>query len=266
MRKVVQTRLVRFRHLSPRAIRNGVAVLAMIFCVDVISAGFSAQIQATLTLPAQVADATNGSSIRLPVMSNGAATATARGVLAQDTFQRANQPLWGTASDGQAWGADAARSSVFAVINRAGQVSSGSGIYDAILGPRASDSEVLFSGSVSHFSASNMGVLLRWTDANNLYKVFIDGASLIALKKVAGVVTVLQSVPFAAQDGVPYSMRVRLVGTAISARVWQSGQVEPATWMLLANDTALTAGYDGLRVIVQTGITITITSYLETKA
>jgi hypothetical protein len=127
------------------------------------------------------------------------------------------------------------------------------------------DSEVLFSGSINHFSAANMGALLRWTDGNNLYKVFIDGTNLTAIKKVNGVVSSLQSVPFTAKDGITYSLRVRVMGTGIMARVWQTGQAEPPNWMLIASDNALISGYDGLRLITQTGITISITSFAESK-
>ena len=99
-------------------------------------------------------------------------------MLSRDTFQRADQQFWGTASDGQTWAGDAVKAPVFAIVNHTGQVGNGSGIYDALLGPRAADTQIVFSGSVAHFAASNMGALLRWTDADNLYKVFIDGTNL----------------------------------------------------------------------------------------
>jgi hypothetical protein len=124
----------------------------------------------------------------------------------------------------------------------------------------------IFSGSVSHFTASNMGALLRWTDTNNMYKVFIDGANLIALKKVNGIVTELQSVPFLAQDGRSYTIRARVVGKTIMARAWLTNQAEPSNWMLTATDGDLASGFDGMRLIVQNGITITITAFLESQA
>ena len=62
--------------------------------------------------------------------------------LAQDTFQRPNQAHWGTASDGQTWGGDANTASVFSLVNNSGQVSNGNGIYNAVLGPAATDAEV----------------------------------------------------------------------------------------------------------------------------
>ena len=280
-------RLPHFRRLSPRAVRIGLIALGLILLIDILTARFSPQVQSALTLPPvtfgnsnlQAHHATPASTVRASstavVRSSPSPVATATttatptvataNLLAHDTFQRPNQQFWGKASDGQVWAGDAMQAAVFAIVNHTGQVGNGSGIYDAVLGQSVKDSEALFSGSISHFTASNMGLVLRWTDANNLYKVFIDGSNLKALKIVNGVVTVLQSVPFPAQDGVSYSMRARVVGTSIMARVWQTGQVEPPTWMLIATASDLASGFDGLRLIVQPGITITITTFVESK-
>lgn len=284
-------RLMGGRRLSPRAIRIGLIALGVILLIDLITVRFSAQVQSALTLPR--AEFSTG-AVQLPAMKpvattgatttakTTAATATPQAIatatattttsmppatmLAQDTFQRPNQQFWGVASDGESWVGDAAKTPAFSIVNHTGQVAGGgSAIYDSVLGKQVADSEVLFSGSVSHFAAANMGALLRWTDSNNLYKIFIDGTNLTAIKKVNGAISTLQSVPFAARDGVSYSLRARVVGTSIMARVWQAGQPEPPTWMLIATDNGLTTGFDGLRLIAQTGITITITSFAEMK-
>lgn len=279
------------KQLPPGTIRTAALLIGLILMIDILTVKYFPQVQATLTLPSPAAPNINDPAFSQPVRSGATAvsgtqqshgtkttvattplatttktnTNTPINALAQDTFARADQPLWGTASNGQTWGADAAKAPAFSIANHAGVVSNASGIFDAILGPRTGDSQVVFSGSISHFTASNMGVVLRWTDANNLYKVFIDGTNLTALKKVNGVVTVLQSVPFTAQDGRSYTLHVRIAGTGIAASAWPTGQSEPGNWMLTANDTALTSGFDGLRLIVQNGITIRITSFLETK-
>ena len=277
-------------YLSQRALRTGAIVVGLILLVDIITVRYFPQVQSALTLPPQTNNASNGSALQLPAMTNGATASNSRGtattargsaspvakatattmpaakVLDRDTFARPNQPLWGTASDGQMWSADAAQSTAFSIVNHVGLVSNGSGIFDAILGARVADSEVLFSGSVSHFPASNMGALLRWSDANNMYKVFIDGTDLIALKKVNGAVSVLQSVPFPAQNGRSYTIRARVVGESIMARVWPANQAEPSTWMLTTTDSDLASGFDGMRLIVQNGVAITITSFLESQA
>ena len=281
--------MARARRLSPRAIRIGLLALGLILLLDLLTIHFSDQVQSSLTLPRAVF---NDGAVQLPAMKSAATTGAsstskttaARSIhgvkttattttsslpanlLARDTFQRPDQQFWGVASVGERWAGAAAKTPAFAIVNHTGRVTgSGSAIYDSVLGKQVSDSEVLFSGSVSHFAAANMGALLRWTDNNNLYKVFIDGTNLTAIKKANGAISTLQSVPFAAKDGVSYTLRVRVVGPNIMARVWQTGQAEPPNWTLIATDTALATGFDGLRLIAQTGIAITITSFAELK-
>ena len=182
-----------------------------------------------------------------------------------DTFQRADSPLWGTASDGQKWGADANTSPNFAIQTKSGRITQGNGVYNAILGPRVADADVVFSGSLSKFQPNdNIGAVLRWTDTNNLYKAYIDGSNLVLLKIVAGNMTTLAAVPFLATANTSYSLHFRAVGSQLMARVWQSNQVEPATWMVQTSDTALTSGFGGIRVVIRDGNNATITAFTET--
>jgi streptogramin lyase len=192
------------------------------------------------------------------------ATATPGTVLGQDTFQRANQSLWGTASDGQKWGGDANTASAFSIAKNAGQIANGNTAYNAVIGQSATDSEVLFTGSISGFNNANLGAALRWKDANNWYKAYINGTNLIIQSKVNGTATTLKSVAFTATAGTAYSIRFRAVGTNLSARVWQAGTTEPTTWQATASDSSLTAGQVGLRVQVASGITAKITSFVAT--
>ena len=191
-------------------------------------------------------------------------TVTPGTTLAQDTFQRPNQALWGTASDGQTWGGDANTQSVFSIVNNTGQVSNATTTYSAVLGPAATDAEVLFTGSMSSYTNDNLGAVLRWTDDNNWYKAYIDGASLIVQKKVSGATTILGSVPFAATAGTSYTLRFRVVGTTLFAKVWQTGTSEPANWMVMVTDTTFFSGFCGLRMLAQNGATATYTSFLAT--
>src|SRR5258708_14270482 len=124
--------------------------------------------------------------------------------LAQDTFRRANQTYWGTASDGQVWGGDANLSTVFSIAGNTGQLANGYTTYSAVLGPPATNVQVLFSGSMSSFTNTNMGAVLRWTDSNNWYKSYIDGTNLVIQKKVNGSPTILNEIAFAAQAGITY--------------------------------------------------------------
>ncbi len=184
--------------------------------------------------------------------------------LAQDTFQRPNQSLWGTASDGQTWGGDANTQSVFSIANNTGQVANATNTYSAVLGPSATNAEVLFSGSMSSFTNNNLGAVLRWTDDNNWYKAYIDGASLIVQKKVSGATTNIGSVPFTATAGTSYTLRFRVVGTTLYAKVWQTGTTEPTNWMVTVTDTTFSSGFCGLRMLAQNGAIATYTSFLAT--
>jgi serine/threonine protein kinase len=188
-------------------------------------------------------------------------------VAAQDTFQRPDQLSWGVASDGQHWSNDALNSAIFSIVNHAGQVAQGKGTFNALLGPKRSDSDVLFVGSVSHFgSGANIGSVVRWTDDGNWYKVLIDGQHLNFLKRVNGKNTQFASMLFTAQDNVHYSIRFRAVGATLVAKVWQSDQQEPHDWMLRATDTSLSSGFDGFRFSIVPGVVETVYSFVETKA
>jgi hypothetical protein len=120
---------------------------------------------------------------------------------------------------------------------------------------------VYATGSLSSFSNSNFGDVLRWTDGNNWYKAFLDGASLIIQKKVAGTTTILARVPFTATAGTSYAIHFRVVGSTLTANVWAASGSEPSGWMVTASDSTFTSGYSGMRFLTQSG-TATVTSFL----
>ena len=270
------------RAVSQRTTRIALFLLGFFLLTDVLAIRFSSEIQATLNastiikiriaapkhqvIPAPAptsASVATVTAVPQPTLTS-AATLPAKGILAQDTFQRPDQMFWGTSSGGQPWGADAKNAPGFSIKNHTGQVIGSNGVYDAVVGSVAVNSEVVFSGSLSQYASSSLGALLRWTDANNLYKAFLGGGQLILLKKVAGVVTVLKTVPFQTQDGVSYTIRFRAVGQQLLAKVWPTAQAEPQTWLLMLTDGDLQSGYDGIRLVVQSGTTATITTYRET--
>ena len=131
-----------------------------------------------------------------------------------------------------------------------------------MLGPLATDSEVIVSGSLSSFKYTNLGTVLHWSDTNDWYKAYIDGTSLVLQKKVKGAYTTLKSVPFAATAGTSYTIDFSIIGTTLSANAWKTGTSEPAGWMATATDSSLSSGYCGLRIQMQSGVTATITSFL----
>ncbi len=149
-------------------------------------------------------------------------------------------------------------------MNHSGQVSTNSNSYSAVLGPAATDAEVLFSGSMSNYTNGNLGAVLRWTDTNNWYKAYITGTTLVVQKKVNGATTIIGSVPFTATAGTSYTLRFRVVGTTLFARVWQTGTTEPTTWQITVTDTTFSSGFCGLRMLAQNGATASYTSFLAT--
>lgn len=256
----------------------GLILIGTFVLVGLISLPFLSRIQAVLmsspmhssskATPTHIATPTQlmPTSITVPVVPTPTTMTAANTpqVLSKDSFQRADSPFWGTASDGQKWGADANTSPNFAVKTMSGHIMQGSGVYNATLGPRITDAEVVFSGSLSKFQPDdNIGAVLRWVDTNNLYKAYIDGSHLILLKIVSGTMTTLASVPFVATINTSYTLRFRVVGSQLLARVWQSNQGEPAIWMVQAHDTALSAGFGGLRIVIRDGNNATITAFTE---
>ena len=269
--------------MSKRSIIFTVVSLCMIG--GLVAGFFSHSIEAALTVQSvNVAQQTNGAAPD-PTATKGGATGqpgktatpgasttptTTNGaiVLAKDTFQRAAQVFWGTASDGRMWGGDANSLEVFSITTGAGQIDHAQGTFNAVLGGLTTNTEVLVSASVNQFVAGgqvNIGAVLRWTNANNWYKALIDGTNLQILSRVNGVTTSLVKMPFPARGGVTYNLRFRVLGANLFARAWPSGQPEPATWMLTVANTALTQGMGGVRVLVQTATIVRVTSFLETS-
>jgi subtilase family serine protease len=198
--------------------------------------------------------------------TTSASTAVTTGLaLAQDAFQGANQTYWGTSSDGQAWGGDANSSTAFSITNNSGQVTNGSTLYSAVLGPVATNAEVLFSGTLNTYTSNTMGAVLHWTDGNNTYRAYLDGASLIVQKIVLGVPVVLGAAPFTATGGTAYNMRFRIVGTTLYAVAWLKGNTQPANWMITTTDITFLTGYCGVSIQeLSSNSTATFTSFQAT--
>ena len=198
-------------------------------------------------------------------------------ILAQDTFQRADQALWGAASDGQSWEGDANKLTVFSIAgsnhtwgqianNRSNQ-GQGEQIYNALLGPTSENVNLVVSGSVDLFRLNaNFGVVLRWKDVNNWYKALIDGSDLIVLKRLNGVTTRLGALRFTALSGKTYTLHFRAIGATLFASAWQSDQSEPDHWMIVVSDMSLVSGQGGVRVVLENNTVIHVASFLETVA
>ncbi|HEV2339675.1 MAG TPA: alpha-galactosidase [Patescibacteria group bacterium] len=195
-------------------------------------------------------------------LPTGSATPTptpVSSILAQDTFVRPNQTFWGSASDGiNTWMGDAQVNSGYSIVNNTGHINNVSSSV-ALIGPSVANAEVLLSGSLSGFNTERFGGVLRYT-SGSYYKTFIDGKNLQLKKHILGSDTTLQSVSFPALANTSYSIRMRVQGTTLSAKVWQTGTPEPANWMITVTDTSLASGQSGTFVNIGSD-TATFTLY-----
>jgi hypothetical protein len=187
-------------------------------------------------------------------------------VIAQDTFFRPNQPLWGTASDSQVWGDDANTAAPpFAIASHTGFLTMGAAgmTYSATLGPSSDDEDVLVLGNMDTTDEScNWGPVARFADANNYYKAYLDGVYFVLQKQLAGTKTVLAQVGHPILPSTYYNIRLQALGSTIRARVWANGLGEPATWDVMATDTDLSSGRTGIRALIPSSSQIHFKSFL----
>lgn len=245
-----------------------IAVLVVLLLIVAGSTGIFYTVLARNNAGTKVATPTTHVNTAVTPHTTPQGSPTAVPVAAQDTFQRADQQFWGTASDGSPWQGDTDNHASFSIKDKAGQIigpTQGGQTLNALLGPVRQDSEVVFSGSVNHFNPNvNIGSMLRWNDEKNWYKALIDGTNLTFLIRVNGVEKHI-SVPFAAKDNTRYTLRFRVVGTTLAARVWQTDQQEPQTWMLRTTDASLPNGTAGLRFRLAPGAVMVVNSFVVTK-
>lgn len=194
----------------------------------------------------------------------------ATNVLAADTFHRPPQAGWGTASDGQPWGADANTSAAFSIAGNSGVMApAATGFQTAALGPTVRDADVLLTASLSTFangtSNNELAAMLRWVDNNHFYKAGMDGNVFrLYVRTSATTSMTLVKMNYPATAGTSYSIRFRVVGTTFMGKVWPSGSAEPAAWMLTATDNSIAAGVCGMRVVFNALVTATFTNFLAT--
>jgi serine/threonine protein kinase len=207
---------------------------------------------------------TTGGVQTTPTRSSSPTTAPAIVTLANDTFHRPDQTLWGTASDGLQWGGDVNISQDCTITALKGQIvrtTSGVSYYTGLLGPSFANGEVLVSGSISQYNPSHLGAILRWIDNGHYYKAFIDGQQFHLIAREGNHAPSLQTIPFVAQPNVPYTIRFRAFDSTLEARVWETGTAEPTTWMVSGIDHTFRVGQGGLRPQLDQNVTLQVSSF-----
>lgn len=259
MPRLRRSLLRRYRLFAPRLLRGGLLLLVLLLLCDGFVALHLPQIQAALTLNTPQSQL-HGSLAHAVVPLNEPQT-----VLASDTFQRTDQPYWGTSSSGQSWLADAQTDRNFAVSHAVGVVNTAPdcAYCEAIVGPVVSNVEVSFSAALTSYNSSALCAVLRWSDANNLYKMVLDGQTLTVWRVMDGMAIPLQSIAFPARAGALYTLRFRTVGTLLSAMAWPTDQPPPTDWQISVLDRALSTGQAGIGVLVQNAAQAQITAFRE---
>jgi hypothetical protein len=186
-------------------------------------------------------------------------------LLVRDTFGRPAQPFWGAASSEWSWGADANTQAAFAIVRGRGRIVGGEGFFTAVIGPTVADLEVEAQTALSQFDQTNFGVVARWKDGGNYYKLLLDGTHLVLMKRVAGRAKTLASRPFSAQVGVFYSLRLLVVGHFLRASAWRTGDQGPHGWLISASDTSLSSGLGGLRVLLHPSVAVEVSLFEEAE-
>jgi serine/threonine protein kinase len=207
-------------------------------------------------------------STHYPASGQNTTPAVTAQLLEQDTFQRPDQTLWGTASDGSLWRGDAATSTDFSIVRHMGKIgraAAGNALYTATLGVAHADAEIRVTLTLDSFTNSHIGVILRYTNDNHYYKALLDGQGLRFLKRIDAQHGPMlgTKLPYIPQPQTPYTIRFRVSGHTLQAKVWQVGTAEPADWMLTAqdNDAGFRSGLGGLRPQIMQGVTLNVSLF-----
>ena len=168
--------------------------------------------------------------------------------LATDTFVRANQSGWGTASDGiNVWSLVRGTTTLAIASNQGTDTVTSGGTFAVIRcgsGTSADTEQVLTFKRQT--SADLSGIVCRYTDNSNWYNVNIGAYTnnLVFSKNVAGSYTDVAfgpSVTPTLADN--YSIRFRCIGTTIQARMWDTTGAEPGTWDINITDSSLSGAH-----------------------
>ncbi|MFF7949146.1 hypothetical protein [Streptomyces griseorubiginosus] len=191
-------------------------------------------------------------------------TVTAVTPAVADTFTRTTANGWGTSDTGQVWtllggansehytqGSEAAHQLTSINVNR----------YDTVTSPAADvDLRADFAtDAVAAGGSQYTGIVARYVDANNLYFARLtftttQAVQIVLQKRVAGVQTDLVTVTATELTHSAFAfftLRFRVIGSALSAKAWPRGTAEPGAWHATVTDSAFSAaGSVGVRSIL----------------
>lgn len=175
--------------------------------------------------------------------------------LAYDSFTRANQSGWGTATDGQVWTMPIGTGTV-AISGNEGTITSALADTDMQLGTNTyTDMELLYRASISN-SGDIIGLEGRFSVSGGQptsYKFLFYSGGVHINKGILGANTNLVNATVTININTFYWYRFRIVGIGLYGKVWQDGTAEPSSWTLQTTDSSIASG--GFAVLGNTATT-----------
>jgi hypothetical protein len=167
------------------------------------------------------------------------------GTFAQDTFIRANQSGWGTASDGESW--TQGSNGIYSIASNEGVIASTSGNdSNAQLGSQTATDQIVSCRIAINNSGDICGVEGRYTgpgSAPSCYKLLYYSNDIHINKALSGANSNLVNFGgFTMTPGLFYQFKLQCQGTTISGKVWLNGATEPTNWMLSVTDSSIASG------------------------
>lgn len=161
--------------------------------------------------------------------------------LSVDTFIRANQSGWGTASGGESW-STVVDSPTLNISSNEGTCSTGA-FSDSVMrigSQTTADINFLMRTKVAN---GNAGPVWRYQDASNYYRcVQEDGGTLYLQKRVSGSNTTITTInPSGFSTSSFFWIRIIASGTSIKVTWWLDGNSEPGTPNIDTTDSAITS-------------------------
>lgn len=165
------------------------------------------------------------------------------------TAGRGTPNAWSPGSDGNNWSQIRGSQSLSFAANKLVFTSTGSGTAGVVTysTKTSADQEVLVNVTQSASNADMGGALARCSDNAHWYCAVIgESANTFQIIKDNNGFTTLANTPFTTTPGTSYTIRFRVTGTTLKAKVWQTGQAEPAAWTTTVTDSSLSSGGFGI--------------------
>ncbi len=201
-----------------------------------------------------VATAAANLSERASLASDGSQATGAGSSGASDAFSRTTSNGWGTAPVGGDWSIDYGSSSDFATDGSAATMTLPASTTDEMVLSDVSAADTVTSVQLAtdKLAAGDSQVFFlyaRRTDDNNWYRLGVafhtdQTVSMAIARKVAGTQTTLVSQAITREThaaGRVFNIVFSVVGSTLSAKIWQDGTSEPSSWDESETDTAITA-------------------------